>query len=157
MNRALKILQLVFFILSIICIACNNKKIAFDDPNATTRDTLVILKQEQKLIEAYKSNDLKTIASLYHDNLIFNTPDGRTITKTKDIKSLQSGTLKIEEYSPSNYLIDVVGDVATVSVSLHIKGNAANNAFERNFKFLRVWKRVDSDWKLIAISGTQIK
>ena len=33
------------------------------------------LKEIIVLIDAYKSNDLKTVATLYHDNLIFNTPE----------------------------------------------------------------------------------
>jgi ketosteroid isomerase-like protein len=157
MNGGQKIFQLAFLILTIICAACDNKNRASDGTSTLAGDTTVILRQEQNLIKAYKSNDMKTVASLYDDHLIFNTPDGRAITKTNDIGSLQSGTLKIDEYSPSNYLIDVIDDVATVSVSIHIKGKAANNIFEGDFKFLRIWKRVGTDWKLIAISGTQVK
>src|SRR6478609_5364933 len=101
----LNIPQLVFLILIFISAACeNDKNTASDKSNSVTTDTSAILKQERKLIEAYKSNDLKTVAALYHDSLIFNTPDGRTITGVADIESLQLGILKIDEYTPSNYL-----------------------------------------------------
>lgn len=120
-------------------------------------NTSDVLKCEQKLIDAYKSNNTEIISTIYHDNLIFNSPDGRTMTRIDDIESLKSGVLTIYEYNPSNNLINLIDDVAVVSVSIHIKGKIAGNAFEHDFKFLRVWKRVEAEWKLIAISGLQVK
>ena len=120
-------------------------------------DTSIVLAYEQKLIEAYKNADLETIANLYHDNLIFNSPNGQVLNKSDDIENLQSGVLKIQEYNPSNYIIKIINDVATVSVSIHIKGKMAGNEFEDNFKFLRIWKQQGNKWRVIAISGYPAK
>lgn len=157
MNPKQIILPSVFFILVIVCNSCSNdsKSTASVETNNASTDTAVILKYEQKLIEAYTKNDIETISAIYHDDLVFNTPDGRTITKTDDIESLRSGTLKIYEYYPSNYHIKVIDDIATVSVSIHIKGKMGDYDIANNFRFIRIWKRTDADWKLIAINGCQ--
>jgi ketosteroid isomerase-like protein len=152
---------MIFFILIIIFISCEQKNKLLEKPNEkrgiVTADTSIILAYEQKLIEAYKDTSVETIAELYHDDLIFNSPNGQVLSKTDDIESMRSGMLKIQEYSPSNYIVRLIGDVATLSVSIHIKAKIADDEFEGNFRFLRIWKQQGTKWKVVAISGYQTK
>gem|GEM_PF-370084 len=146
--------------MAIILISCGNEKNS--QPEITNEeivraDTSMILRYEKKLIEAYKNASVDTIAKLYHDNLVFNSPNGQVLSKTDDIESLRSGVLKIQEYDPSNYIVKFIDDIATISVSIHIKGKIANNEFEDNFRFLRIWKQQGTKWRVIAISGYQTK
>jgi ketosteroid isomerase-like protein len=116
-------------------------------------DTSIVLAYEEQLMAAYRNAGIETIAGLYHDDLIFNSPDGKVLSKTDDLEALGSGMLKIQEYNPSNCIIRVIDDTAAVSVSIHIKARIAENGFEGDFKFLRIWKRKGTAWKVIAISG----
>lgn len=93
------------------------------------------LAYEQKLIEAYKNNNIEASSEVYHDNLVFNSPDGRVLSKTDDIESIKSGVLKIQEYNPGDYTVKLIADIAAVSVSIYIKGKIADNEFEGNFRF----------------------
>ena len=120
-------------------------------------DTSTILAYEQKLIGAYKTANIETINGLYHDNLVFNSPNGQVLSKTDDIGSMSSGMLKIREYTPGDYTIKITENLATVSVSIYIKAKIADNEIEGNFRFLRVWIEEDDKWKVIAISGYQVK
>jgi len=93
------------------------------------------LAYEQKLIEAYKNNNIEASSEHNHDNLVFNSPDGRVLSKTDDIESIKSGVLKIQEYNPGDYTVKLIADIAAVSVSIYIKGKIADNEFEGNFRF----------------------
>ncbi|MFN9500330.1 MAG: nuclear transport factor 2 family protein, partial [Chryseotalea sp.] len=56
-----------------------------------------ILKLEQELLEAIKSSNVNRLNALLHDDLLFVTPDGQTITKQMDLEAHRTKAMVVEE------------------------------------------------------------
>jgi ketosteroid isomerase-like protein len=116
----------------------------------------LILDYENRLLNAMRASDIKSLDELLHDDLIFNIPTGQTITKSMDIENYQSGIMKVSEIIAIDQTIQSFDGVYTVAVTLHLKAKYADQMVDGKFRYLRVWKLFGNSWKVIAGSGFQI-
>ncbi len=77
-----------------------------------------IIKYEARLRQAMLWSDVKALDVLAPE-LIFRNRLGHLMTKKDDLEAHKSGTLKIEALTPSEENIQIIGDVAIVSVRVH--------------------------------------
>ncbi len=78
-----------------------------------------IIKYEARLRQAMLRSDVKALDELLAPELIFTNHLGHLMTKKDDLEAHKSGTLKIEALTPSEENIQIIGDVAIVSVRVH--------------------------------------
>lgn len=116
-----------------------------------------IIECEERLLKALTSGDLKVLDELLHDNLIFNIPTGQTITKAMDIENYRSGVMVVAEILATDQIIQSIGDMSTVAVTIDLKAKYEGQVIVGKFRYLRVWKLFDNSWKVIAGSGFQIQ
>lgn len=116
----------------------------------------IIVKVEKEIVMAMKNSDVKKLNELLHEELLFNIPNGQTITKALDIETYSSGNMRIDEIKSTEQEINLIGENAVVSVIVEIKGNYFDNPIDGKFKILRVWKLFNSQWKVIAGSSIGI-
>ncbi|NET53383.1 MAG: nuclear transport factor 2 family protein [Merismopedia sp. SIO2A8] len=82
---------------------------------------------------------------------------GQVLTKQDDIIAHQSGTVKLEVLTPSEQYIQISGDIAVVSVRMHILGSYAGNKSDGNFRFTRIWARSSgSSWHVLAAHSSVV-
>jgi|JI10StandDraft_1071094.scaffolds.fasta_scaffold13571_11 ketosteroid isomerase-like protein len=115
-----------------------------------------IVKAENNLIDAMKINDVDALDDLLHDDLLFITPDGQTITKKMDIDSHKSRTMIIEKINPTIEKINLIGDTAIVTIVIDTKGKMLGQPIEGKFRYIRFWKLFENKLKVIGGSCTQI-
>ena len=115
-----------------------------------------IIESETRLLNAMKASDINALDELLHADLIFNIPNGQTITKSMDIENYQSGTMIVSEILVSDQVIKFFDNISTVTMTLHLKARYAEQEIDGKFKYLRVWKLFGNSWKVIAGSGFQI-
>lgn len=70
-----------------------------------------IVNVEIELLTAIKNADVLALERILHDDLLFNLPDGQTITKEFDLNSYRSGKMKIDVLEASDQVINVIDDV----------------------------------------------
>ncbi|ABG58699.1 nuclear transport factor 2 family protein [Cytophaga hutchinsonii] len=116
----------------------------------------VILDCEKKLLTAIQNNDVESLEVLLHDDLLFIIPSGETVTKETDIAAYSSGKIALRAVVPSDYIIRIIHDTVVVSVNIEIKGEYMEHTLDNTFRYLRVWKLFDGNWKVIAGSCTAI-
>jgi len=114
-----------------------------------------IVNAEIELLTAIKNADVSTLDKMLHDDLLFNLPDGQTITKQFDLDSYRSGKMKVETLEASDQIINIIDDVAVVSVVVSLKGKYDNNSLQGAFRYIRVWKQFEGV-KVIAGSCVQL-
>ena len=66
-----------------------------------------IIKIEQEILIAMKKCDIKKLDELLHEELLFNIPNGQTITKAMDLETYSSGNMKINEIASSEQEINL--------------------------------------------------
>lgn len=111
---------------------------------------------ESELISAMKASDLATLDKLLHDDLLFITPEGQTITKKMDMDSYRAGSLVIEVFISNSDFINIFEDTAISVSTSETKAKMLDQTIEGFFKYIRVWKSVEDKWKLIGGSSTQL-
>lgn len=115
-----------------------------------------ILGKEAELYEAIKNNDVAALGHLLHDDLLFVMPGGGVITKEMDLQSYSKGTLQIDELVPDVTAINIIVDVAVITLQLMLKGSYEQVPFEGKYSYIRFWRKCKEGIKVIGGSGTAL-
>jgi ketosteroid isomerase-like protein len=115
-----------------------------------------VVNAEIELLTAIKNSDVSALEKILHDDLLFNLPDGQTITKEFDLKVYRSGKMNIHALEAFDQIIKVIGDSAVVCVTVLLKGKYDDNPLDGTFRYVRVWKRFEENLKVIAGSCVQL-
>lgn len=113
-------------------------------------DKDAIVNAEIELLTAIKNSDVLALDKILHDDLLFNLPDGQTITKEFDLNAYRSGKMNIHTLEASDQIINIIGDSAVVSVMVLLKGTYDTNPLDGTFRYIRVWKQFEENLKIIA-------
>lgn len=119
-------------------------------------DNQKVLEIEKQLLEAMKNSDVAMLNQFLHDDLLFVLPTGEVITKQMDLETHQSGNLILQEINSTIDSIQQIEDNVVVTLSSNIKGKMSEQAFEGNFRYMRVWKMFEGQLKVIAGSCVQV-
>lgn len=109
-----------------------------------------IIACEESLLNAIKTNDVEELDRLLHEDLLFVVPGGNTGTKAADLKNYGSGNINIETIRAEDRMISMIGDTAVVSVQIELKGNYLGQMLDGKFRYLRVWKKIGDQIKIIG-------
>lgn len=109
-----------------------------------------VIDNEKKLLLAMKTNNVELLDQLLHDELLFNGPSGETATKAMDLENYRSGNINLHTLESSDLMLNMVGDDVVVAVTVEILGNYLGQEIDGKFRYLRVWKLFENNWKVIA-------
>jgi hypothetical protein len=117
--------------------------------------TKPIVEAEKKLLDAIRSNDAVKLEELLHDDLLFINQNGQVITKVMDLEVYLIGRTTITDIKATEQTIIIMDDIASVSVVIQVRGKNGNALFKERQRFLRVWKNINGNWKVVAGSCMQ--
>ncbi|MBG1262232.1 nuclear transport factor 2 family protein [Nostoc commune] len=109
-----------------------------------------VIDNEKKLLSAMKTNNVELLDQLLHDELLFNGPSGETATKAMDLENYRSGNINLHTLESSDLMLNMVGDDIVVAITVEILGNYLGQEIDGKFRYLRVWKLFENNWKVIA-------
>ena len=109
-----------------------------------------IAENENRLLKAMLESDTAALDKLLHDDLLFNIPNGTTVTKNMDLDNYKSGNMIIRSVISSDQIIQEIGDTVIVAVTLVLNGKYSQQSLDGKYRYLRVWKLFDDSWKIIA-------
>jgi Domain of unknown function (DUF4440) len=109
-----------------------------------------VIASEENLLEAMKTSNVELLDKLLHEELLFNGPNGETTTKAMDLQNYRSGNINLHTVEPSDRMLSAIADNVVVAVTVEIKGNYLGQEINGKFRYLRVWKLFENNWKVIA-------
>jgi hypothetical protein len=109
-----------------------------------------VIANEKNLLSAMKTSNVELLDQLLHDELLFNGPSGETATKAMDLENYRSGNINLHTVESSDLILNMVGDDIVVAVTVEILGNYLGQEINGKFRYLRVWKLFENNWKVIA-------
>ncbi|HEY0738324.1 MAG TPA: nuclear transport factor 2 family protein [Herpetosiphonaceae bacterium] len=109
-----------------------------------------VIARENSLLEAMTTNNVELLDDLLHDDLLFNGPDGSTATKAMDLANYRSGNIHLYTAESHDLAISLIGDTAVVAVTVELQGSYLGETLAGSFRYLRVWKLIDSRWQVIG-------
>lgn len=112
--------------------------------------TETVVNAEIELLTAIKKADVSVLEKMLHNDLLFNLPDGNTITKEFDLASYRLGKMQIKMLEASDQIINIIDDVAVVAVNVSINGTYDGNPLVGAYRYIRVWKQFDESLQVIA-------
>jgi ketosteroid isomerase-like protein len=115
-----------------------------------TNDQFEIETAEETLRAAMLASDIAALDMLIADDLIFIGPDGSVLAKNDDLAVHRSGEQQMTLLQVQEQCIRVSGNVGSVSVLAHVAGFFKGHAFDGRFRYLRVWHKTPSGWRVIA-------
>lgn len=110
-----------------------------------------IIELEERLRQAMLASDVSVLDELLAPEIIITSHLGELLRKQDDIAAHKSGLIKIHKLKPSEQQIKIYGEIAIVSVRMHLSGTYNGSPSSGNFRFTRVW-RVSSTgtWQIVA-------
>ena len=116
-----------------------------------------IIEAEELLRLAMLNSDVNTLDKLLANELVFSNHLGQVLGKQDDIAAHQSGKFRIEVLTPSERRIQVIGNVAIVTVKVHLVGSYEDTDFDNNLRFTRVWHLSSSNtWQIVAAHSSVV-
>ncbi len=115
-----------------------------------------IIDCEKRLLEAIKSGDVRALDDLLHDDLLFMIPNGQIITKVMDLEAYRTGSMIINEITSHLDLLNLMGEVAVVTLTIDTKGVMLGQPNEGTFRYIRVWKQFGDSCRVIAGSCIRV-
>ncbi|MDV3950637.1 DUF4440 domain-containing protein [Elizabethkingia anophelis] len=109
-----------------------------------------VLAYENRLYKAMKESDISMLDLLLHDDLLFIIPTGEVITKEQDLKNYKEGIIEIEELIPETESLNIIEDTAVITLTIVLKGKFRGDSFETRCRYIRFWKSVENELKVIG-------
>lgn len=109
---------------------------------------------ESRRYGAMTSNDLETLAALFHDDLIYTHSSGVVDTKASYLDALRSGRTRYLEVKQGEQQVKLLGEVALVIAASHIEVDVHINDRKLrkslDLRSLAAWTSTPVGWQFIA-------
>lgn len=116
-----------------------------------------ILSLENRLYQAIKESNVQVLDELLHEDLLFVSPSGDVVTKEMDLNTYRDGDLKINELIPQVENLNIIDDLAVITLTLALKGHYNAQPFEGKYRYIRFWKVFSAGIKVVGGSATAIE
>ena len=110
-----------------------------------------IVEMEEQLRQAMLASDVGKLNALLAPSIVITNHLGQLVERQADIDAHGSGLIKIHALNPSEQKIQILGEVAIVSVRMQIEGNYNGSPANGDFRFTRVWAVLNGAWQVMAV------
>lgn len=111
----------------------------------------------QKLVAAYRANDVATLERLVSPDHVHNNVFGMLQTKEALLADMRSGTLAFKAYDITSSRWMVHGDLAIVTGTLHAEAARAGKRVPvTEFRFTRIFERRAGEWQELLFQNTMV-
>lgn len=117
-------------------------------PNAAALDA--VWAAEQEWLQAMRRGDTTALRRLLSSDHIHIGTNGRLRHKSELLLALQRGEVRFLTYDVTSYDIRITGSAAIVSGTYHTQLERRGVREISQGRYLRVWVRDDSGWRLMA-------
>jgi uncharacterized protein DUF4440 len=108
-----------------------------------------IVAAEAQLRSAQLSADTNALDRLVSDNLLFTGPDGHLATKSEDLASHASGTVRIREHVPEELRVRRIGSTVAISaLRARLVVEVAGKVLNGVYRYTRVWLQEGGQWQV---------
>jgi ketosteroid isomerase-like protein len=120
-------------------------------------DEQQVRRLEEDLIEAFRSNDAATLASLMADDFVFTDPLGTSFTKDRWLEDLASGAFAFESIEIEGMRVRLAGDAALVTGLVTLKARSRAGDYNGRFGVVDVYMKRAGRWQLALSTGEHAK
>ena len=112
---------------------------------------------EARLYTAMLASNVDELDALIADDLLFAGPSGELATKEMDLELHRSGDTRFWELVPKELDVRVWSDnFALASAKIFLSGTFSGHDFAGDCRYMRVWRKGNNSWQIVAGSVNPI-
>lgn len=100
--------------------------------------------------------DVEKLDALIEEDLLFVGPTGSLLSKEADLGLYRSGEQSMSAIDLQERHFRIGMQAAAVSSLAFVVGSFKGQGFQGHFRYLRIWHRSTTGWKLVAGSVSQV-
>ena len=116
-----------------------------------------VIATERRWVEAHRQLDLDTLAEIMADDYTQIRSDGSVINKAQALASYASSNRYWDFAVSDQYQVKIYGNTAILVGRWIGRGQNADEAFDYAARFLAIYVKTPSGWKLTADQSTSIE
>jgi ketosteroid isomerase-like protein len=116
-----------------------------------------VLAYEKAFLTAIKNSDSSVLDNLMHEKLVYVHPSGQVLNKKMYLEFYKKKQVRIDHLTASDYFLNIIDDIATVSVRVKMSWGFVKTNEESKFHYTRTWKRFGKNLKIVSTSCIEIK
>lgn len=120
------------------------------------RDLKELSRLEAVWNEAQLRGDATALDQLWADDLIVTVPDMPVMNKDEALSFVRSGKMRFRRYQTSDLRTRIYGNTAVVTGQLSRERESANNEFEDDWRFTKIYVRRKGRWLVVAWHGSHV-
>ncbi|SMC61232.1 nuclear transport factor 2 family protein [Pedobacter nyackensis] len=74
----------------------------------------------------------------------------------RNLDTYRDGALKVDELLPEIENLNIIDDMAVITLTMKLNGKFNDVPFEANYRYIRFWKKFGDGIKLVGGSGIAI-
>lgn len=106
--------------------------------------------------KAMTTGDLKALAALLGDDLIYTHSNALVDSKASYLESIRSGQLTYHTIEPREMQVRVYGDTAVITAAAAIATTSKGESVKNQLRYTDVWVRRDGRWQMVGWQSTRI-
>jgi ketosteroid isomerase-like protein len=113
-------------------------------------DAKEILALEDRRYAAMTGGDMKALADLVHDELVYTHSSGLVDGKASWLESMRSGKVRYKKVVRADEKVRLFGDTALVTGRADIEADVGGQAKTLKLRYLNAWVKSGGGWKFAA-------
>jgi ketosteroid isomerase-like protein len=115
-----------------------------------------VLQRDEEMAHAVVSGDLQRLEDIYADDYVYVGSDGRQITRAERLGAFRSGALRYLGTTHTGVTVRVYGETAVVQGQTHSRVELNGKTLEGDFRYVGIWVRQGSRWRIVLTQATRI-
>ena len=123
---------------------------------ATAPEAEAVRSAEVARFKAMTTNDLKGLATLLGDDLVYTHSNALVDSKASYIESISSGRLKYVSVEPRDTQVRVYGTTAIINATAAVTSISNGTTASSQLRYTDVWVLRDGRWQMVSWQSTRI-
>jgi ketosteroid isomerase-like protein len=111
---------------------------------------------EEARYAALLAGDSHAFANLLGEDFFYNTATGLTLTKDQYVTQIRTGDVKVRAVRREPAKVFAYGDLALITGVSHVDVTVNGEDKTLDSRYLHVWARQSTGWKLVARQATSL-
>jgi ketosteroid isomerase-like protein len=122
--------------------------------DSDTRSSILAL--EHAWDQAVERGDVKALAAIFDNSLVYIDFDGQLLTKAGYLERVKANATHIQLIVSEQMNVEVFGDVAVVVGIYRVKGVENGKAYLQRGRFVDTWVLSAGQWRCVAAGTTPV-
>ena len=131
-------------------------RFGFSEFQSQTVDVTELESLEERWNQAHLQGNKEALDKLWADDLVVIVPGMPPMTKSETLRAWESGEIKFILYRSSDLHFKVYDDCAVVTGSLERTREFGGQSRNDNWRFTKVYVRIEGSWRVVAFHASQL-